>query len=826
MKFNQFVLLFICIIIGSNSESMSYWERTKSYFAPTPEQKLDNEFNDLQVKLKTIFTTKYSDPLPIIKRLYVIGNIKHSDDWYNIIIEGFSDAISGNSKTYYADLFVQNVIKPTLDITNYNKSLNRRLFEVLFSPTHEIKPGRHTASLDTYLEFMHKNNFFALLEADQAYPSILSHILHRGQFKLAFDFFKTFYSQVDVSRKNDYKKTIIVTSENAKDFGFHGNLRDFVELFLKPILEIEPSLYNDIFNAITTKYFNKEYPQDVQQIFSENIDKIITDYNAFYAMIILISLATKDSDQAKEQLLKLYFDYLDTIYADPNKSYIFSDSIIEYIGYNTFVEYLTDQIDSLLAKHSKFLIPLLVRLWVNERNLIDRLPKNDPSAFLAQYNQLFPNIAAQRKKISDAITQNIMFFNHDPDVAKLISDDSSLLLKDIALDKVVSIALAHIQELTPQFAEALLYASGNPQFAQAIITSNRFPEHINRFAQDILYGTEFSPTMFHLKRNAHHIRFPRISKPFLEDPELKDMYALFRKKEQELNKKGYYTFVHGQMRRFYFPEKLYTHLWGLRKKQPINNFLFAHIQDLIETPQAQFEEDIMRKTMHMAGAIKESESKEIDVARRKKVLFTNYAFFANLGNTGSNSAYYVIENQNSPLGRQVKISSKEPFTLLGYESIYNKYHTEIEQLAKDYALLSGYGNMLLIAIPKDKIYKYVYLCASGGVQHPLTRKDRTQITDIRVAMETLLNNPESLVDSDRIEFCLIMTQQKGGLDPSTGIQIFPLLSGDPEKLKVLQAREKVLLDKITADVKEQERQQQLERAAKIAGHVAESVGAK
>lgn len=134
--------------------------------------------------------------------------------------------------------------------------------------------------------------------------------------------------------------------------------------------------------------------------------------------------------------------------------------------------------------------------------------------------------------------------------------------------------------------------------------------------------------------------------------------------------------------------------------------------------------------------------------------------------------------------------------------------------------------MLLIAVPKDKIYKYVYLCDAFAKHLPLLKRDGTQITDIRVSMEMLLKNPESLVNSNKVEFCLIMTQQKGGLDPSTGIQIYPLLSGDPEKLKTLQAREKILLDKITADVKEAEKQQALHRAAKITGHVTESAQAK
>jgi hypothetical protein len=447
------------------------------------------------------------------------------------------------------------------------------------------------------------------------------------------------------------------------------------------------------------------------------------------------------------------------------------------------------------------------------------------------FKRFYPQVYLYQKKIYESviisILSNILFWSY-----LLTNDFIQRFLKPV-FEIVPSLANDIFKKLTPKLAEALLYKSQDPRIAQAIIAQNRFPEHIVQFAKEILNGVESSPTMQHLKRYWSDVLYP-ISmykpidwyKPFFDNPALKDLYSIFRKKEQELNKQGYYTFVHGQQRRFYFPERLYTHLWSLRKKQSVDNFFFAHVKDLVDTPETQFEEDVMRKTIHMTGTIQESESNEIDIERRKKVLFMNYAFFANAQNLGSNSADYIIKNKNAPAGREIEISIKEPFTLLGYDWIYNKYQQEIEQLAKDYENLSPFGNMLLVAIPKDKIYKYAYLCRSGGLQQPLTKNDGTKITDIRIALETLLKNPETLQDSDRIEFCLIMTQQKGGLDPSTGIQIYPLLSGDPEKLKVLQAREKILLDKITADVKEAEKQQAIQRAAKITGHVVESAQAK
>lgn len=643
------------------------------------------------------------------------------------------------------------------------------------------------------------------LVTEQGQIEKFNNLLTERKFERAFELFKTVYPFADVNLKSEYIKIITkIALWEALDPNF-----SFVNLFLKPIIDIDILLEKDIVNAIMDEYFDKKYPQNLQLFFSQNLDRIINYGPAFRAFVILVVLSKKTIDQIKQEWLKLFFDNMAAIYLTRQHSFG-SGSIIKYIGYEIFIEYLAQHIDSIITKQNKFLISLFRDLHWEEKY---------------ESKNIKPKITTV-KKISEAITQNIMLFNNDPQIKYLFSDNATLLLKDISLQNIIATALSHIKKVSPQFALALLWKSKNPQLARAIITEYSFPEDLKVLAQNILTGDlEASPTMLHLKR--YPLVIPvALYKEFQKNPELKDLYSRFMKKETELNKNNYYTFVHGQERRFYFPERLYTHLWGLRKKQSTDNFLFLHVKDLIETPEAQSEEEITRRTIHMAGTIQESDYLKVDIERRKKILFMNYAFFANLGNLGSNSAVYVLKNQNAPAGREIEMSNKDPFTLFGYDLIYKKYQKEIEQLAQDYKNLSKYGNMILIAIPKDKIYKYVYLCSSGGIQAPLRKEDGPDITDIRIAMEALLKDPDSLRDSDQIEFCLIMTQQKGGLDPSTGIQIYPLLSGDPKRLKVLQDREKILLDRITVDIKEAEKQQALQRAAKITGHLVESAPAK
>ncbi len=533
-----------------------------------------------------------------------------------------------------------------------------------------------------------------------------------------------------------------------------------------------------------------------------------------------------DNQQKQQENLKLFFDNLSSpnIYSLLRKEIIGSlfskEEFIDALNnYQAFIQYLADHINFIIKNQSNDLIDLFRVLHTIEISF-------DLSEYRDQnkLNNFFEKIVTPKKIIGSAIAKNIMLFNKSLKINDLFATRTLWFLKDIPFDKTISTALDHIKELSPQLAEVILSKTQNSQLAKAILIEKHFPEKVILLAEIILASTkDISPTLLHLKQHRDIVVARDFFIPFIKNPALKNIYTEFRNKENELNKQGYYTFVHGQRRQFYLQQRLYTHLWELRKKQPVKNFLFIHLNDLVDTEETKFEEDILRKTIHMAGTVQDNMPSGMDPHRRMKVLFMNYAFFANSVHFGSNSAYYVVSNAGfNPL----IISSKIPFKLLGYESIYQKYAPEIEQLANDYQELSPFGNMLLIAIPKDKIYKYVFVCDAYAKHSPVLKKDGTQITDVRVTMETLLKRPEELRDSDQIEFCLIMTQQKGGLDPSTGIQIFPLLSGDPEKLKVLQEREKILLDKITADVKEAEKQQALQRATKITGHVVESAEAK
>ena len=190
---------------------------------------------------------------------------------------------------------------------------------------------------------------------------------------------------------------------------------------------------------------------------------------------------------------------------------------------------------------------------------------------------------------------------------------------------------------------------------------------------------------------------------YLRNFKLLPMYKKVIELEKELNN-DYYTFVHGQRATYYFPEKLYTYLWAFKYKKIIPQFFFAHVADINEKPEDLTFEKIQRNFILNNGGDKEL---------RKKVLFMNYALFGNSRNEGSNSAFYVISNQNSALGT-FPLKPEHAFAKFDKQHIYKKFRKEIEDLTNKYINKSEYGNLLFVAVLKDKIHKYVYLGMSGG----------------------------------------------------------------------------------------------------------------
>lgn len=320
------------------------------------------------------------------------------------------------------------------------------------------------------------------------------------------------------------------------------------------------------------------------------------------------------------------------------------------------------------------------------------------------------------------------------------------------------------------------------------------------------------PTLLHITA---HMPINDLAK-FVGNNELKDLLKSVIIKEQQLSD-DYYTFVHGQRKELYLSEKIYTHLWQLKKKRTIPGFFFAHVKDLVESPDDITYEKIQKHFILSHGNYDNWQKGQVDA--RLKLLFMNYALFANAQNLGSNTAYYVLNDVNA--NSFIDLSPLDLFRMFGYQEVCDeKLRTKIKALCQEYKDASKYGNLLFIAVPKDKIHKYVYLADGSGPKRSIEIEGIGRISDIRIIMDTLLNAPHKIKDTDQLEFCLIMMQHKGGLDPNTGIKIMPILSGDPKKLEELKKKEDELLAEITQRVQDFERREQaLTRAAVLSKHM-------
>lgn len=306
-------------------------------------------------------------------------------------------------------------------------------------------------------------------------------------------------------------------------------------------------------------------------------------------------------------------------------------------------------------------------------------------------------------------------------------------------------------------------------------------------------------TGIHLYQNSWALHRYPVDK-YQNEPQLLDLLSDIIKKERELAAHGYYTFIHGQRRIYYLPSRIYTFLWQLHNQYQTKDFLFAHVKPLLSTEEEWQEEENVRNYLLAHGR------KPQDNYTRQKLLFLNYGLFAQMNDRGSNTAHFIGRNINwgsSP----ITITCKDAFKFFGYEHIYNKYADEIEVLAKAYEA-DSFGNALMIAVPKDVIQEYVYLCqpargftGMGGVRRSIYIDGIGQTDDIQLIMDALCNNPERIFDTDDLEFCMIMTQLKGGLDPRTGIQVHPLISGNKVALTQLKEKEQQLLRSIESAIK-------------------------
>lgn len=304
-----------------------------------------------------------------------------------------------------------------------------------------------------------------------------------------------------------------------------------------------------------------------------------------------------------------------------------------------------------------------------------------------------------------------------------------------------------------------------------------------------------TPTELHLMYNSREVRaiFGEQYDLFSEFRGLvKNVIAL----EKEYGPKGYYTFVHGQQWPYHRIESLYRRLQEITKGTDLPYFRYTFtkkehhdstMQQVMNHKEEKIRQDIIGKGR---------ENFE-DHDARSRQLFLNSAFFGNAGNLGSSSAYYVSSDTNVS---EVGVSFKDMFEMYDQEALYKKYKNEFDVLEKEHQALSkGYGNMLFLAVPKDKISDFVVQVRPGGyLTESIVKGEKTN--DIRVVLDALATDPSLVEAADQKEFVLAMTDT-AGLDPKSGIKFHSVNAADPEKLTAWQQKFDALMAKIAPEFK-------------------------
>ena len=274
----------------------------------------------------------------------------------------------------------------------------------------------------------------------------------------------------------------------------------------------------------------------------------------------------------------------------------------------------------------------------------------------------------------------------------------------------------------------------------------------------------------------------------MQNPELHHFAQSLLNKERELCNSGYYTFVHGQQRKYYLMEKIYTLLWEIKCGKKISSdYVFPYFRKPITDETELLKESARRKELLTTYVTKGYPQPE--------VLYLNWALWTNRQSNRCNTAEYITRNENA---RGFPISLEEIFKFFECEELHKIFKKEINELAQEYENASKYGNALIIGIPKEKAHELVYFARRGGY-HNDSYGSCNNIQNIlnEVAQQKIKFKNEEI-------FCMPMTFDMA-LNPESGIRVFPLITGTPEKLNELKTKEDNLFEKIrTVVCKEKE----------------------
>ncbi|HLJ31012.1 MAG TPA: hypothetical protein VKU36_01115 [Candidatus Babeliales bacterium] len=281
-------------------------------------------------------------------------------------------------------------------------------------------------------------------------------------------------------------------------------------------------------------------------------------------------------------------------------------------------------------------------------------------------------------------------------------------------------------------------------------------------------------------------------------------------KEKELIDAGYEVFYHGRRWANGFLSDMYGMLYSYKSGKELNDFIFTQLDDpALGKVSEKFyaAETEKRERLIKEGNPYNSKKHSFGIINRASLLFLNKFLFGNMHNLGSSSLFYALLGIN--VGK-IDFPIKEIFNMFGCDDAYQEFAQQLKDLRQEYNSLTGYGEMLQIAVPKKNVDECIYYTRSGGPKEEFVSEADEITTDINVILESLDKNPRDIV-----EFVLVETRDKfGGLNPESGIKVFSYNAVDPKKMAAFKEKEKELFERIKEWMWQKKRRVELEQRAR------------
>ena len=324
------------------------------------------------------------------------------------------------------------------------------------------------------------------------------------------------------------------------------------------------------------------------------------------------------------------------------------------------------------------------------------------------------------------------------------------------------------------------------------------------FVREIFYKTmrseryeEITPTELGFMYNKDHLK--KYMQAELEKDAIKRVVKDVIAIEKEYQK-THYTFVHGRNFAYNLREMVYRNLWEYAHNAKVPaDFRFTHTKE---------EHDPLTKDVLVMPEEKKLHERNITVLEnyrseelRNRRLFLNTQLFGNLHVAGSSSFSYFLRNDNA--SSLIRVSIEDIFGQFGQKELYEKYKERFEALDQEHRALTKYGELLVVAVPRERVSEDVQTIDVHGEAAGVKTLD---------AMEIRETDPS--FKDNVLNFTLAMTDT-AALNPESGIKVRSVHAVNPAKYAAWQEKYDALMGELEAEFKRTWKQS---IAAKERGH--------